>query len=104
MHLFTESTMIVCIEFTSFLQAAQMRNVTTLADEGSHDLLPFPMPMDYFHQSYQIKHFLCNYHISDAGYYYLFFAVSFSAATTRGRLLSEDGVYFVGKPADSNES
>ena len=32
-----------------------------------------------------------------------FFAVRLSAATIRGRLLLEGGVYFVGKPADSNE-
>ena len=32
-----------------------------------------------------------------------FFAVRLSAATIRGRLLLEGGVYFVGKPVDSND-
>ena len=34
----------------------------------------------------------------------IFFAVHFSAATNRGRLLFEGDVYFVGKPVDSNDS
>ena len=33
----------------------------------------------------------------------LFFAVCFSAATDQERLLFEGRVYFVGKPADSND-
>ena len=28
----------------------------------------------------------------------------FSAATTQGRLLFQDGIYFIGKPADNNNS
>ena len=47
---------------------------------------------------------LAKYRISSIrrrGYY--FFAVRFSAATNRGRLLFEGGVYFFGKPADSND-
>ena len=47
---------------------------------------------------------LAKYRISSIrrrGYY--FFAVRFSAATNRGRILFEGGVYFVGKPADSND-
>ena len=34
----------------------------------------------------------------------MFFAVRFSAATIQGQLLFEGSVYFIGKPADSNDT
>ena len=35
---------------------------------------------------------------------FFFLAVCFSMATTQGRLLFEGGIYFVEKPADSNDA
>ena len=42
--------------------------------------------------------------IRHCGYCFCFLAVCFSMATTQRRLLFEGGIYFVGKPADSNDA